>query len=204
MPLSEEPNKNVDSRAGSRQNRLTIATDENPSSGYVPQAQTHENVNATSAGATGASVELPIPSSDLTETPPHTLRFGRRSGNDEMPIIDLTQTPQSDDVMFVSETNEVSFISGQALNNNVQRATRRRLALDDLSPMRNAPAKKLDSLAQFMCPICLESMIEREPTSTMCGHVFCKSCIRKALTFNRRCPICKAEVELDELLRLHL
>uniref|UniRef100_A0A1B0G8C1 RING-type domain-containing protein n=1 Tax=Glossina morsitans morsitans TaxID=37546 RepID=A0A1B0G8C1_GLOMM len=190
MPLSEEPNKNVDSRAGSRQSRLTIATDENPSSGHVPQAQTHENVSATSAGATGASVELPIPSIDLTETPPHTLRFGRRSGNDEMPIIDLTQTPQSDDVMFVSETNEVSFVSGQASNNNVQRATRRRLALD--------------SPAQFMCPICLESVVEREPTSTMCGHVFCKSCIRQALTFNRRCPICKAEVELDELLRLHL
>uniref|UniRef100_A0A1A9Z5T4 RING-type domain-containing protein n=1 Tax=Glossina pallidipes TaxID=7398 RepID=A0A1A9Z5T4_GLOPL len=210
--------KKVLFKAGSRQNRLTVSTGENPSSGYVPQAQTQENVSPTSAGTTGASIELPIPSIDLTETPPYAVRFGRQSGNDEIfPIIDLTQTPQGDDGIFVSETNDVSFVSGQASNNNVQRATRRRLAIDDQSPIRNVPsslhdpcsplsvtAKKLGSPARFMCPICLQSMMQRGPTSTMCGHVFCQSCTREALRFNRRCSICKAEVELEELWPLCL
>lgn len=44
---------------------------------------------------------------------------------------------------------------------------------------------------KYSCPICLESVKNREPVSTMCGHVFCKVCIRAALQQAKKCPMCK-------------
>lgn len=42
------------------------------------------------------------------------------------------------------------------------------------------------------CPICLESVIKREPVSTNCGHIFCKSCLVTSIqTSVRKCPMCK-------------
>lgn len=42
------------------------------------------------------------------------------------------------------------------------------------------------------CPICLESVSKREPVTTMCGHIFCKACIRAAITAtSKKCPMCK-------------
>uniref|UniRef100_A0A1A9ZD98 Uncharacterized protein n=1 Tax=Glossina pallidipes TaxID=7398 RepID=A0A1A9ZD98_GLOPL len=201
MPISKKSNKNADNKADSRQNRLTTSTEEDLPSGYVPQAQMQGNVSPTSAGATGGSVELAIPTIDLSETPPCALRFGHQNGNDEIfPIIDLSQTPQDDDVILVSETNEaldirspirsrrrsnsMSTVSGQASNNNERRAIRRRRrgSIGDQSSIRNAPsslhdsrsplsvtAKKFDSPVRFACPICLESTVQREPTSTRCA-----------------------------------
>ncbi|KAL9899359.1 uncharacterized protein ACN427_007067 isoform 1-T1 [Glossina fuscipes fuscipes] len=56
----------------------------------------------------------------------------------------------------------------------------------------------------FMCPVCMESTVQRQPTSTRCGHVFCQSCIRQAIEFSRKCPLCKAKVLPNHLLRIYL
>ncbi len=47
------------------------------------------------------------------------------------------------------------------------------------------------SSIHYNCPICLESVKNREPVTTICGHVFCKPCIRMAIQGNRKCPMCK-------------
>ncbi|KAI0659406.1 hypothetical protein C8Q70DRAFT_1045249 [Cubamyces menziesii] len=39
------------------------------------------------------------------------------------------------------------------------------------------------------CPICLESAAQ--PTATVCGHVFCSSCIRQSLHVEPSCPVCR-------------
>ncbi|KAH9887239.1 hypothetical protein C8Q73DRAFT_794799 [Cubamyces lactineus] len=41
----------------------------------------------------------------------------------------------------------------------------------------------------LFCPICLESAIK--PTATVCGHVFCSSCIRQSLHVELSCPVCR-------------
>lgn len=41
-------------------------------------------------------------------------------------------------------------------------------------------ASTMNSSAPIKCAICLESAIKRQPVSTFCGHVFCKSCIEQA------------------------
>ncbi|KAI9578458.1 hypothetical protein GQX74_009032 [Glossina fuscipes] len=235
MPLSKKPQKNADSKADGRQNPVTVSTSEN-----LPEEQTQENVSPSSIVATGAGVELGIPTIDLSETPPRALGFGRQNGNDEIfQIIDLSQTPPDDDVILVSEINDIvdirtpvrlqrrsnsiSTVSGQeqinsstaqASNNNVQRATRRRRSVDDKSSIGkfsslhvprspfSVTGEKLDSPARFACPICLESTVN-QPTSTRCGHVYCQSCIREAVKFNRLCPMCNAPVAPRELRRIY-
>ena len=44
---------------------------------------------------------------------------------------------------------------------------------------------------KISCPICLESIIGRQPVSTICGHLFCKNCIQLALKSVKKCPMCK-------------
>uniref|UniRef100_A0A1A9WQ51 RING-type domain-containing protein n=1 Tax=Glossina brevipalpis TaxID=37001 RepID=A0A1A9WQ51_9MUSC len=58
--------------------------------------------------------------------------------------------------------------------------------------------------AGIMCPLCMESTMGRQPTSTRCGHVFCQSCILRALEFSRMCPLCKSKVLPKQLLRIYL
>lgn len=54
------------------------------------------------------------------------------------------------------------------------------------------------------CPICFESTLQREPTVTKCGHVFCRECIELSLRSNRKCPLCKSRVCINQLLRIYL
>jgi Ring finger domain len=44
------------------------------------------------------------------------------------------------------------------------------------------------------CPICFDSVVSKNPVSTKCGHIFCKSCLNAALASNRTCPMCKKKV----------
>lgn len=51
-----------------------------------------------------------------------------------------------------------------------------------------------DGLTQSIkvhCPICLESVVDRNPVSTNCGHVFCRKCLEAALKQLKKCPMCK-------------
>lgn len=54
------------------------------------------------------------------------------------------------------------------------------------------------------CPICLFSTLQRQPTATKCGHVFCQQCIEEALTYIRKCPICDQRLLKNQLRRIYL
>jgi E3 ubiquitin-protein ligase RNF4 len=51
------------------------------------------------------------------------------------------------------------------------------------------------SAIRIQCPICLENTYSREPTSTKCGHVFCKACLVAALQQDKKCPMCKIPIK---------
>jgi hypothetical protein len=42
------------------------------------------------------------------------------------------------------------------------------------------------------CPICLGDVKDKEPVSTLCGHIFCKVCIVEAMRTQseKNCPMC--------------
>ncbi|CRL07389.1 CLUMA_CG020363, isoform A [Clunio marinus] len=45
--------------------------------------------------------------------------------------------------------------------------------------------------AKITCPICFESVVDRKPVSTICGHLFCRSCLEEAFMQKKICPMCK-------------
>ncbi|CAI0380289.1 unnamed protein product [Linum tenue] len=55
----------------------------------------------------------------------------------------------------------------------------------------------------FSCPVCMSDLIE--PTSTKCGHIFCKECLRKSLaSSNKKCPTCRQKVGRRGIFRVYL
>lgn len=54
------------------------------------------------------------------------------------------------------------------------------------------------------CPICRELVWDHHPMSTICGHVFCHSCIRQAFSCSRRCPVCKKFLRIQDIHSLYI
>ncbi|XP_060646903.1 uncharacterized protein LOC132784982 [Drosophila nasuta] len=84
--------------------------------------------------------------------------------------------------------------------------------LIDLTP---SPPKRSRSTAKddtntsvsedlYKCPVCLESVRQREPCTTRCGHIFCKDCIEAAVRSTRKCPLCNKKLSIRQLLRIYL
>lgn len=57
---------------------------------------------------------------------------------------------------------------------------------------------------EMECAICLENIVYQRVSSTRCGHLFCSECIEKAIAVQNQCPMCKTEVNLNNLRRIHL
>lgn len=56
----------------------------------------------------------------------------------------------------------------------------------------------------MQCPICFQSFIGRSTSSTSCGHLFCKSCVEKAVQRSDTCPVCNQNLDLAEIRPIYL
>lgn len=82
---------------------------------------------------------------------------------------------------------------------------------DDLTPYKrrrqglasssNNPPGQVNEL-NLNCPICMDSM--KEETSTVCGHLFCNSCILSAIQFQKKCPTCRRKLTDKNIHRIYL
>ncbi|KAK7312232.1 hypothetical protein VNO77_35952 [Canavalia gladiata] len=54
----------------------------------------------------------------------------------------------------------------------------------------------------FSCPICMGPLVEE--MSTRCGHIFCKNCIKAAISAQGKCPTCRKKITVKELIRVFL
>lgn len=61
-----------------------------------------------------------------------------------------------------------------------------------------APARELS----LTCAICLAAM--KEESSTVCGHIFCRSCIMEAVMAQKRCPTCRRKLAPAQIHRIYL
>ncbi|XP_010464331.1 PREDICTED: E3 ubiquitin-protein ligase RNF4-like [Camelina sativa] len=55
---------------------------------------------------------------------------------------------------------------------------------------------------KFNCPICISPFTEE--VSTKCGHIFCKGCIKNAISVQAKCPTCRKKVTAKDLIRVFL
>ncbi|KAJ0245494.1 hypothetical protein HA466_0179590 [Hirschfeldia incana] len=70
---------------------------------------------------------------------------------------------------------------------------------EDVSP---APPPPPPEEPKFSCPICMCPFTEE--MSTRCGHIFCRGCIRMAISKQGKCPTCRKKVTVRELIRVFL
>lgn len=55
------------------------------------------------------------------------------------------------------------------------------------------------------CPICFDSVVGRDPVSTVCGHIFCKACLVNAIKISKKCPMCRRSLAgRNQFHALHL
>jgi Ring finger domain len=74
----------------------------------------------------------------------------------------------------------------------------KRLDLDDSLEEGGTQAVKIS------CPICLDSVIGRQPASTICGHIFCKPCIVACIRASKKCPMCKKTLKATNIHDIYL
>ncbi|XP_043722127.1 E3 ubiquitin-protein ligase RNF4-like isoform X2 [Telopea speciosissima] len=54
----------------------------------------------------------------------------------------------------------------------------------------------------FSCPVCMGPLVEE--MSTKCGHIFCKKCIKAAITAQNKCPTCRRRLTMKDVIRIYL
>ncbi|XP_058093282.1 uncharacterized protein LOC131239541 [Magnolia sinica] len=54
----------------------------------------------------------------------------------------------------------------------------------------------------FTCAVCMGSLVEA--MSTVCGHIFCKACIKAAITAQKKCPTCRRKLLMSNIHRIYL
>ncbi|RZR75851.1 hypothetical protein BHM03_00000397 [Ensete ventricosum] len=43
-----------------------------------------------------------------------------------------------------------------------------------------------------------------EPSSTICGHIFCSSCIKASVKSHKKCPTCQRKLSMSNFHRVYL
>ncbi|KAM3325823.1 E3 ubiquitin-protein ligase RNF4 isoform X1 [Capsicum chacoense] len=54
----------------------------------------------------------------------------------------------------------------------------------------------------FSCPICMGNLVEE--MSTICGHIFCKICIKASIAAQGKCPTCRRKITIKDTIRVYL
>lgn len=71
---------------------------------------------------------------------------------------------------------------------------------NDIDALQTVSTTRSTGNQKLLCQLCSETRIE--PTSTLCGHIFCWTCIHKWLKERTECPICRAPTEPSRLIHL--
>ncbi|KAM8707042.1 hypothetical protein ACLKA7_011190 [Drosophila subpalustris] len=123
-------------------------------------------------------------------------------------VIDLCTPPRFSGLINLSETGDQSLSAAR-------RARRRRssqvIEVIDCTPGAGpSPPKQARDLLNvtsedvYKCPVCLEYVRQREPCTTRCGHIFCRTCIESAVRTTHKCPLCNKKTTQRHLLRIYL
>ncbi|KAL5228475.1 hypothetical protein ABZP36_016740 [Zizania latifolia] len=64
------------------------------------------------------------------------------------------------------------------------------------------PAPEKPKEPEFSCPVCMNELVDA--TSTICGHIFCKSCIKASIQAQKKCPTCRRKLMMNSIHRIYL
>lgn len=77
------------------------------------------------------------------------------------------------------------------LQNNIKGEIPRTAPSQHPSTSKKTEAEDDTVSVKLPCAICFESIVNRNPVSTFCGHLFCKKCIQTNMKTNKKCPLCQ-------------
>eukprot|EP00252_Welwitschia_mirabilis_P021071 TRINITY_DN5298_c0_g1_i1.p1 TRINITY_DN5298_c0_g1~~TRINITY_DN5298_c0_g1_i1.p1 ORF type:complete len:151 (-),score=23.30 TRINITY_DN5298_c0_g1_i1:239-691(-) len=77
--------------------------------------------------------------------------------------------------------------------------SKKRKAVQSLKTV--VPAQESKEI-KLTCAICMNAM--EQETSTVCGHIFCKSCITSAIQLQKKCPTCRRKLTMSNIHRIYL
>ncbi|XP_055544653.1 E3 ubiquitin-protein ligase RNF4-like [Wyeomyia smithii] len=81
--------------------------------------------------------------------------------------------------------------------------------LDASSMQTTKRTKELDgSISEALpcsvnCPICFEPIFKKGASSTICGHLFCYSCITHEIKMRKKCPLCQRKLTQYRVHRIY-
>ncbi|TBU29344.1 hypothetical protein BD311DRAFT_756509 [Dichomitus squalens] len=125
-------------------------------------------------------------------------RFSDTAGSSHIPMQDeavqLSQTAATrgeQDPLNPGGPSASPTWTTQSLNGN--------RAQDELQPSRALPSSE-SALPSWHCRSCLRDPCS-DPVATMCGHIFCQSCIIREFSARMACPVCEQVVFIKLDLR---
>ncbi|XP_055847837.1 E3 ubiquitin-protein ligase RNF4-like [Episyrphus balteatus] len=66
-----------------------------------------------------------------------------------------------------------------------------------------SPNSNNAGLPALTCAVCMESVLNRQPASTSCGHIFCQGCIMQAIRLTSKCPLCNTKLNRTKVHRVY-
>ncbi|OCH87132.1 hypothetical protein OBBRIDRAFT_782106 [Obba rivulosa] len=185
-------------------------------SAYFVSAEPKEATVATQATSRTRSPESYATPSSRSRSPPHVARPVPTSLNPELIIpSDTTARPTSENRVpqamreahvppaqpsrVADQKRWVRTEQSQGPVDSIYGAPGSTMRNGTASTQQSSTAPTTPKQVMWHCRICLQDPC-REPTATLCGHIFCHECIVKELSRNYQCPVCKRVM----LVRLHV
>lgn len=130
-------------------------------------------------------------------------RRTRSSRNNETHSVNIIESVDSDaendDIEELPDLDEPVFPDPGLNSNSYQPEANTSLNSSLTSP----------DLKTMDCPICMDNSREirrskRQLATTTCGHIFCSTCIRRAVTSQHACPTCRKKLTLKQIIPLFI
>lgn len=123
-------------------------------------------------------------------------------------VTGLSLNPDNPDLKEIVSQQMFHFVRTsmpeEALKGSKANLVRHRSPNPNIEDSENDVKKKLDvvplPIDEIKCSLCWKMLFD--PSTTVCGHTFCKECLKRSLDHSLDCPLCKSS--LEQLLRVRL
>lgn len=114
-----------------------------------------------------------------------------------------TKLTHSEDISLIKTVNTV--VTTLKLPQITKKTLKNRPRPNAITLISSEPSNQLTTPLRTMekkCPICLDPL--KDPSVTLCGHLYCLECIKSVVKSTKLCPICRTKLTAKSFHRLYL
>uniref|UniRef100_A0A182X3S5 RING-type domain-containing protein n=1 Tax=Anopheles quadriannulatus TaxID=34691 RepID=A0A182X3S5_ANOQN len=211
VPIGTPPAARQPSSRGRSESVVIISSSDEENEGDQPPPP-RRRINVTQ-NATNTLIQIGNVSIDLSAPDPSSVVELTLSGSqNDRYLFDSTGSQQRIEHNYTRDFGDIDARAAFQVRPARQAPPRTRLSsrapapapAPAPSPRRAAPPAAVAANSQptdnastgkdIICPICYESLADRPALSTICGHLFCADCIKRAQQLTKQCPMCKKKL----------